>query len=484
MNHSLPTRWALPLALALCTLAPGCAAITNPLVDSPPVKNAPPELAPLSLKDKQESLPLAYLGQPVPDAYRLDTGDVLGIWIEGVLGELTYDIPIHLRLYVAYRQFRNLPPSVGYPIAVAADGTITLPLIDPLPVRGLSLTEAELAVRQAYVRRGVLPPGRERIFVTMMQKRQYEIVVLRQEAAAFGVGPNATLTTTGKRGTGQVLYMNAYENDVLHALAQTGGLPGLDAYNEVIIMRRRMPHAADRKALVERLQQQPADAPWPAELLAGCSSVHIPLRQVPGQPLPVRPEDVVLQTGDVVYLEARDRDVYYTAGLLPTSEHVLPRDRDLDVVSAVSLVKGPLVNASFSGSSLFGSLVPAGLGQPSASLLVVLRRTEGGGQVPIRIDLNRALRDPRERIIVRPGDVLILQEAPGEAIARYATQTFSNFNILWQPIHTRFVRSVLDIAAPDRVPGGRGLLSNFNAGVQNAQQIQQAVSPLSNPNSR
>ena len=50
----------------------------------------------------------------------------------------------------------------------------------------------------------------------------------------------------------------------------------------------------------------------------------------------------------------------------------------------------------------------------------MLRRTPDGRQVNIRVDLYRALRDPRENIIIEPGDMLILQETPGEAMSRYA----------------------------------------------------------------
>jgi hypothetical protein len=42
-----------------------------------------------------------------------------------------------------------------------------------------------------------------------------------------------------KRGTGKLVKLPAGENDVLHALAETGGLPGLDARNEIVIVRRR-----------------------------------------------------------------------------------------------------------------------------------------------------------------------------------------------------------------------------------------------------
>ena len=94
------------------------------------------------------------------------------------------------------------------------------------------------------------------------------------------------------------------------------------------------------------------------------------------------------------------------------------------MVAAIAKVEGALINGGFNTSSFSGALTQNGLGNPSPSLLSVIRRTANGGQVNIRVDLNRALRDRRERINVQPGDLLILQETPGEAIARYCTQVF------------------------------------------------------------
>ncbi len=84
---------------------------------------------------------------------------------------------------------------------------------------------------------------------------------------------------------------------------------------------------------------------------------------------------------------------------------------------------------------------------------MVIRRTPGGGQVPIVVDLRNALRHPEERILVRAGDVLILQEKPSEAVARYVTQTFFNFNLIWQVVHEKFATGIINIATPDRVGG-------------------------------
>jgi hypothetical protein len=168
---------------------------------------------------------------------------------------------------------------------------------------------------------------------------------------------------------------------------------------------------------------------------------------------------VVLQTGDVVFLEARDEELFYTGGLLPPGAFVLPRDIDLDVIEAVARVRGPLINGAFGGSNLSGTLIQPGIGNPSPTLLVVLRRTPGGGQVPIVVDLRNALRHPEERLLVRAGDVLILQEKPSEALARYVSQTFFNFNLVWQVVHERFATGIVDVATPDRLGQRLGTLN-------------------------
>jgi hypothetical protein len=175
----------------------------------------------------------------------------------------------------------------------------------------------------------------------------------------------------------------------------------------------------------------------------------------------VRPEDVALGDGDVVYVPARDHEVFFTGGLLPPGVHTLPRDRVLDVVEAVSLVRGPLVNGAFGGSNLSGDLIRPGIGNPSPGLLAVVRKTPGGGQINIMVDLRTALREPAERIAVRPGDMLILQEFPGQAMARYLSQTVFNFNLFWQVFRTSNATGIIDAAGPDRLPN-RGATLNIN----------------------
>ena len=314
------------------------------------------------------------------------------MWIEGVLGDRTLQVPVYAVPSVQIPGQRRLTPALGYPVPVREDGTISLPLAEPIAVRGLTVPAVQEAVRQLYVKKQILKAGNERVLVSLMQERQYHIIVIRQEAAGFAPGPEG-LVISGKRGTAQVIDLSPSQNDVLHALSVTGGLPGLDAYNQVIVQRACFQGVADRDALLHQFQQLPAGAPPQKVFPYGSQTLCIPLRARPNAPMPFGPADVILHTGDVVYLEPRDRDVFYTAGLLPAGEHILPRDRDFDVLEAITQARGPLFNGAFATNSLSGNLIQPGLGDESPSLLTVVRRLPGGGQLPIRVDLNRAAQD-------------------------------------------------------------------------------------------
>lgn len=453
-----PAPALLLLALGLaCATAGGCAALTNPGADALPVRRLPAELR-TPPKDDLETIPLTLLGQPQPPDYRLGPGDVLGVYVAGVLGERGQPPPLHVAPLVEARDQRRLPPAVGYPVPVRADGTVALPQLEPLAVTGMSLADVEAAVRKLYAAREILKPGPDQIIVTLLHPRRYQVVVMRQESGNITVGPAGQIGG-GKRGTGQVIDLPAYENDVLHALALSGGLPGLDAYDEVVVERGCFQDERGRAAVLAALAAPPAGPGHQIPHLACRQTIHIPLRWLPGKPVPFGPEDVVLQTGDVVFLEARDLDVYYTGGVLPAGMHVLPRDRDLDVVDAVSEVQGSLFNGAFATNNLSGNLIAPGIGGPSPTLLTVVRRTPGGGKALIRVDLDRAVRDPDESLLVRAGDLLILQETPDEALTRFFDQALFNFDLFWTPIHDRFATGVIDIAAPDRLPNRVGIIN-------------------------
>jgi protein involved in polysaccharide export with SLBB domain len=415
------------LLLAICVICTGCAALTNPVGDGVPVRRLPPEVFGKP-REEEQTIPLSLLRQKPTTVYRLEPGDVLGIYIEGVLGEANQPIPVRVS------ENEGRAPSIGYPIPVREDGTIALPFVPPIPVRGMTVPEVREAIDRAYtVTQKLLKPGRERILVDLQQPRTFRILVIRQDSGGLtvGAGGQGAGTIGGslgntKRGTGYELHLRAGENDVLTALARTGGFPGLDANNEVIIERGA---ASGMSPAEVKCVIQGAGGQRPG---AG-QKIRIPLRLRPDEPITFRPEDILLKEGDILFIEARDTEVFYTAGLLGSGQYVLPRDYDLNVVEAICLVKGPLINGGLNTNNLSGNLLQNGVGFDSPSLVSIIRRTPNNNQIIIKVDLNRAMRDPRQRILIQPKDILVLQETVGEAVVRYITDQF----------HLNFIGTIL-----------------------------------------
>lgn len=100
-----------------------------------------------------------------------------------------------------------------------------------------------LPLRRAYtVDKKILQSGNERVWVILHRPRQYRVLVIRQEGVEAGAAseqPRAVNLGALKRGAGRAVTLTAYKSDVLHALAETGGLPGLAAENTIYVLRSK-----------------------------------------------------------------------------------------------------------------------------------------------------------------------------------------------------------------------------------------------------
>ncbi|QVL31161.1 polysaccharide biosynthesis/export family protein [Telmatocola sphagniphila] len=397
-----PARLAILLfAGFMASLGSGCAAITNPVADGIPVRRLPPEILETESRANLIPIDLTLLRQKQPEKHIIDGGDILGIFIENVIGERNQLPPVRIS------DVPGVAPAIGYPFVVSEDGTVTLPYVDPIDVKGLSVPEAQLKIKKLYTDKEILKAGFERVFVTLIQPREVKVTVFREDGGATGAvsqtlfGQYGSVLGTSKRGSSYDLKLPAYQNDVLTALSKTGGLPGTEVKNEVIIYRKNKT-LKDGSPLVQR----------------------IPLKVRPGDSPKIKTEDIILENGDAIYLEARDAEVFYTAGLIGAGQYQLPRDYDLDIVQAIAQVRGPLVNGGYTQNAFVAQSVNQGLGNPSPSLVSVIRKLPNNQQLNIRVDLNLAMKDPRERIMVQPGDLIVMQETSGEALARYFSGIF------------------------------------------------------------
>jgi len=75
------------------------------------------------------------------------------------------------------------------------------------------------------------------INVTLIKARSIQALVLREDSIMKWPIFKANASTLAvKRGSGMAIDLPVYQNDVLHALTETGGLPGSDAGDEVWVL--------------------------------------------------------------------------------------------------------------------------------------------------------------------------------------------------------------------------------------------------------
>ena len=402
-----------PVLLLTVMVSSGCHSITG-AYRSIPASRIDPHLFG-SIKEAQVPILLSALGQDRPSAYRVGPGDTLAIFVYGVLPPSVDDTPV-LSQYQTLNQRYYPPggsivnPSTGLPMTVETDGALEMPLIGRMPVAGLTIQEISDKIKDLYRSSSVIAAGRERVSVSLITQRIQRVVVLRQDTP----NPSVALTPPGivdqiHRGSGEVIDLPAYENDVLHALAATGGLPGTDGVREVWVMRNNVMNGNSNIApkeidkLVERYERGDVSGP---------SIVRIPLYAYPGEPLPFGPNDVILHAGDVVYVPRR-YDYFYTGGLIGGSKIPLPRDEDLDIIEAISMAVGSVGGPLGQNGDSLRSGNPGWMIKPSRA--VVLRKMPNGSQISIRVDLARAMEDPKERILIQPDDLVMLHFKPSEA---------------------------------------------------------------------
>ncbi len=412
--------------LLVCATTTGCLSIPNSQTVSPRYFKSKVHGG---VRSEMEQINFVKLRMDKPTEELLGPNDVLGIYIAGITGAVDEAPPIH---NIGPSVSVNDKPASGYPYQVRSDGTLSLPMLpEPIYVEGMSLVQAEEAIRAAYTLKRQIVRADANISVSMIKRRTYHVTVIREDIAADDMRSTTISSTMGgkgagymagmSRGTATSLELPAYRNDVLEALSQTGGLPGLNAKNEVVILRKAYSEAFSKTDYMDddfnvgRAQSQVADRYNETgainDLSAELGIVRIPLRVGPNETPPqLTSEDVTLYDGDVVYIQSREAEVYYTGGLIKGGVYPIPRDYDLDVMGAIATAGGTIGAsagaAANNATSRVGSLVPA-------SRILVLREVNGK-QYAIQIKQKDMLSDPSQRILIEPNDVILVEYTPLE----------------------------------------------------------------------
>ena len=115
------------------------------------------------------------------EPYRLDSGDVLGVIVDGVIGEFS-------SAHVTFPTKGNgILPSIGHPVPLLGDGTVVLPYIKTLSLRGFTISQAQQRIIDAYRNEKILEQP-HRVYVTLMRKRTVDVTVFRDDAQGRNIG--------------------------------------------------------------------------------------------------------------------------------------------------------------------------------------------------------------------------------------------------------------------------------------------------------
>lgn len=445
-NDSAPVQqlvrgWRKVLLIGAAALSSpgltGCTTLTQP-IDGIPARRLPPQFF-QETKNNLVPIDISLLAQEAPRQYVLGPGDILGVTVDRILPYAEPDTvpavpPVHFP-----SEKSDLPPATGFPITVLEDGMISLPLVKPIKVAGLTEDQARDLVRKTYLDAKILKEDESRKIspiVTIIKKRQINVVVIRQDHMGAGgqQGQGGRgLSTTDYSASGKILKLDAYKNDILNALVETGGLPGVTAKNEIKILRSSRADQQARMAFMQQYAQivashcDPCSCPPP--IPEDPTVLRIPLRLPVGMIPSIRPQDVILEEGDIVLIETRDTEFFYTGGMLQGGQFPIPRDYDLDALGAMAIAGSGVSSSRGGGGGGGGMGGLAGLTGIAPGRLYILRKTPCNGQIAIEVDLARAINDPRERPIIQPGDTLILQYKPCEEALNFGTGAFFTFGI-------------------------------------------------------
>ena len=209
--------------------------------------------------------------------YRLGPGDVVGVIVEGVVGSFA-----SAEVRMPDRDDLIQLPAFGHPVMVMPDGTLPLPLVDPVSVVGMSLTQARDKVSRTYLNAKILRKPHQ-VWISLMRKRTVTVNVLHHTRAG-NIQPVSKVTLPGDRAS------------VIAALAESGGF--------------------DPKAMPRLIRSGPSTK-------SSASSTGPALRD-----------------GDTIELDSPAAGYFFSGGMLRASQHRLPNDRSINALQAISVASG------------------------------------------------------------------------------------------------------------------------------------------------
>jgi len=280
------------------------------------------------------------------------------------------------------REDEKVTPMV---VRVANDGTVTVPVIGPVPVSGMEAFDAAQSITSYAIQRGIYL--RPVVTVDIKTKAVNRITVL---GAVENPGVHEI-----PRGS----------SDVVTALAAAGGLTE-EADVELQVMRQAsLPlfmatnDDASKSGNVQLAGfQSPRDDSNSIPVVPQLTRINLADAQLPGQ------IDSRLNDRDVIMVPQRKNEVFHVTGLVhKPGQFEMPIDQDVHLLDAIAMAGG------------YSSLV--------ADKVFVIRRLEGGQEpIVIQASISEAKHNGAENIRLAAGDTITIEQTPTTTVVDTLTR--------------------------------------------------------------
>ena len=248
---------------------------------------------------------------------------------------------------------------------IEKEGTISLPWVGDIPIKGLTLNQMEESIGAAYANRFIKNP---QISVEIKEHRSVAVVV------------------TGAVRTPGVYYLSASRSSVLEILAMAGGLKD-DASDDIFVIRAGV-SSLPPTTLSTNAQAGPAVQEIDPSLLAsGTAMVPVDLKQlIDNNDLK---QNVDVQGGDIVAVRSVARSFLYVLGYVSRpGAYEMRGSEDIDALRAVALA---------------GGLLPTARSENS----FVIRETTNGQSI-LTVNLVKVAHGSEAPLVMQPGDTLVV----------------------------------------------------------------------------
>jgi polysaccharide export outer membrane protein len=298
---------------------------------------------------------LTSLGQSRPNTEQIFAGDVLEVGVSTGLE----------------RQAAN-----RWKLRVGDDGVVAVPLVGPVQVAGMVLPQAEYAIRDASVERGIY--RNPQVTVQVTERRSIQVSVVGEVA---------------RPGDYELPLVQA---DLLAAIAMAGGLKSDSAGDIIEVSYPPNPYAVQQASY-------PGGPPSP---VAG-RNMTIDLREASTR----KPGDIHLENGSVVMVSRKPARTFTVQGLVKKpGRYEGLNDQDIRLLDALAIAGGRTMEI--------------------ADRVLIFRTVEGSDEpVVIAASVREAKSGGPANLLIAPGDIVSVEETPVTfalgTVTRFARLGFS-----------------------------------------------------------